>query len=106
MLVFLRSSVLAMVALLLFSSTGMADEKKWVSLFDGKSMDGWEKVGKKDSVWEVKDGALSGSGLHRCWSARKARTGTFATVLKSKSTTEKLRPVFSDDSKTGLLRRL
>ena len=38
------------------------EEAKWVSLFDGKTMDGWEKVGKKDSFWEVKDGALCGSG--------------------------------------------
>jgi len=35
---------------------------KWISLFDGETMDGWEKVGKKDSHWEVKDNALSGSG--------------------------------------------
>ena len=35
---------------------------EWTSLFDGKTMDGWEKVGKKDSNWEVKDGALCGSG--------------------------------------------
>jgi len=34
----------------------------WQPLFDGKTMDGWEKVGKKDSHWEVKDGALEGSG--------------------------------------------
>ena len=39
------------------------DTKKWISLFDGKTMDGWEKVGKKESVWEVKDGALCGSGV-------------------------------------------
>lgn len=38
------------------------DEAKWVSLFDGKSMDGWEKIGNDKSHWEVKDGALSGSG--------------------------------------------
>jgi len=37
-------------------------EEKWVSLFDGKTMEGWEKVGGDQSVWEVKDGALSGSG--------------------------------------------
>lgn len=35
---------------------------KFVPLFDGKSLDGWEKVGKDDSVWEVKDGAIVGSG--------------------------------------------
>ena len=35
---------------------------EWTTLFDGETMDGWEKVGKKDSHWEVKDGALCGSG--------------------------------------------
>jgi hypothetical protein len=40
----------------------LAQEAGWVALFDGKSLDGWEKVGKDDSVWEVKDGAISGSG--------------------------------------------
>ena len=35
---------------------------KWVSLFDGKSLDGWKAVGSPDSHWEVKDGAIEGSG--------------------------------------------
>ena len=39
-----------------------AQEAKWVSLFDGKTMEGWEKVGKDDSKWEVVDGSLAGSG--------------------------------------------
>ncbi len=34
----------------------------WVTLFDGQSLTGWEKVGKEGSHWEVKDGSLSGSG--------------------------------------------
>ena len=34
----------------------------WVSLFDGSTLEGWEKVGKEKSVWEVKDGAICGSG--------------------------------------------
>lgn len=34
----------------------------WTPLFDGKSMDGWEKVGKKDSNWNFQDGMLVGSG--------------------------------------------
>lgn len=42
---------------------GMAvAEDKYVPLFDGKSLDGWEKVGNDASVWEVKDGAIHGSG--------------------------------------------
>jgi hypothetical protein len=35
---------------------------EWTSLFDGKTMDGWEKVGSPESTWEVRDGALCGSG--------------------------------------------
>ncbi len=39
----------------------------WVALFDGKTMDGWEKgwekTGTEESKWEVKDGALTGSGI-------------------------------------------
>ena len=44
--------------------TSAADpaSEAFVPLFDGKTLDGWEKVGKEDSVWEVKDGAICGSG--------------------------------------------
>jgi hypothetical protein len=43
---------------------GHAAEKEgdWISLFDGKTLEGWEKVGKADSNWTVVDGALAGSG--------------------------------------------
>ena len=44
------------------SCAAAQEETNWVSLFDGQTMDGWEKVGGDRSVWEVKDGALSGSG--------------------------------------------
>ncbi|MFY8199124.1 MAG: 3-keto-disaccharide hydrolase [Pirellula staleyi] len=47
---------------LVASGNLMAQEAKWVPLFDGKSLEGWEKVGKEDSVWQVTDGALAGSG--------------------------------------------
>lgn len=43
-------------------SDASAQEEKWTPLFDGKTMDGWEKVGRDDSKWEVKDGALTGTG--------------------------------------------
>lgn len=36
--------------------------EKWISLFDGKTMQGWEKVGKEDSHWAIEDGTLAGSG--------------------------------------------
>ncbi len=47
---------------LLTTSTVTAQEEKWVSLFDGKTLEGWEKIGKDTSKWEVKEGALAGSG--------------------------------------------
>ncbi len=53
----------SLAALALISTTSVtAEDAKWISLFDGKTMEGWEKVGKEDSHWEVQDGALVGSG--------------------------------------------
>jgi hypothetical protein len=37
-------------------------DAQWKSLFDGKSLDGWKKVGSADSKWEVVDGVIQGSG--------------------------------------------
>jgi hypothetical protein len=52
----------AAIIWLLSASLVMADDPSWISLFDGKSLEGWEKIGQEASVWEVKDGALCGSG--------------------------------------------
>lgn len=59
-----RWYLLAIVAILtgVSATPTMAQEEKWVSLFDGKTLDGWEKIGNDKSTWEVKDGALAGSG--------------------------------------------
>ncbi|MGD9644550.1 MAG: DUF1080 domain-containing protein [Pirellulales bacterium] len=50
------------VTLLLGCAGLQADEEKWVKLFDGQTLDGWEKVGGDKSNWEVVDGAMVGSG--------------------------------------------
>jgi len=39
-----------------------ADKPEWISLFDGKTLDGWKKVGSDNSTWKVVDGAMQGSG--------------------------------------------
>jgi hypothetical protein len=41
-----------------------ASEPGWVSLFDGKSIEGWTSLplGNQKSTWEVKDGVIEGSG--------------------------------------------
>lgn len=54
-------SVIPVWIVLLAASCAVAEDNKWVSLFDGKTMNGWEVVGE-GSVWDVKDGALTGSG--------------------------------------------
>ena len=52
----------AILTLLIGAAVSSADDGEWIPLFDGKTLEGWEKVGKEESVWEVTDGALSGSG--------------------------------------------
>ena len=54
--------VVAAISVMLLASDARAQDEGWTSLFDGKSMEGWEKVGNEKSVWEVKEGALCGSG--------------------------------------------
>ena len=39
-----------------------AAEGEWVSLFDGKTLSGWTKAGTRAGNWEVKDGAIVGTG--------------------------------------------
>jgi hypothetical protein len=43
-------------------SNAQAEDGEWVSLFDGKTLNQWEKVGNDESHWEVKDGAITGTG--------------------------------------------
>lgn len=59
-----RALVLATVALTWGMATPaiQAADEKWVSLFDGKTLTGWERNGSDKSVWEVKDGEIQGSG--------------------------------------------
>jgi hypothetical protein len=59
-----RSALLSFViaSFFAFGPKASAEEGQWVSLFDGKSLDGWQKVGNEKSVWEVRDGAIQGSG--------------------------------------------
>ena len=59
------SRLIANFAALLVLSLGTivyAEDAQWISLFDGSTLEGWEKVGRDQSVWEVKDDALNGSG--------------------------------------------
>jgi hypothetical protein len=58
-----RLVLVATVMLSLIScACAQGNDIKWTPLFDGKSLDGWEKVGKAESVWEVQEGEMRGSG--------------------------------------------
>jgi len=59
----LRGMCMALAMLSLSATLNVAAaEENWVSLFDGKTLDGWEKIGGVNSIWEAKDGELQGSG--------------------------------------------
>lgn len=63
MCVSLRLRVLTGLLLSLVCATQVrAADEPWIPLFDGSSLNGWERVGNENSVWEVKDGAFGGSG--------------------------------------------
>ncbi len=60
----LRNLGLVVVGLSL-TATARADDGDYVSLFDGKTMSGWEMLKlnpNSNSKWEVVDGALTGTG--------------------------------------------
>ena len=58
----LCSSLIAVALCVCLTQAAEPDKDGFVQLFDGKSLDNWEKVGREESVWEVKDGAICGSG--------------------------------------------
>jgi hypothetical protein len=63
-----KLGLVTLVALLPTAAPAEPQEAKksqgtWTSLFDGSTLNGWEKVGGDDkSKWDVVDGAICGSG--------------------------------------------
>lgn len=55
-----KSFSVSVLVLLLFIS-GTKPKKGWVSLFDGKTLDGW-KVGSNGSTFSIEDGAIAVNG--------------------------------------------
>ncbi|MDX2035199.1 MAG: DUF1080 domain-containing protein [Isosphaeraceae bacterium] len=61
----LRRLAFSVFGLLLAASLPAQGAEEWVSLFDGKTLGGWESLPlnpKNPSKWEVVDGELRGSG--------------------------------------------
>jgi hypothetical protein len=61
-MIFKISTIITLVAVIVGSSANevSAQEKEWVSLFDGKTTNGWHTYGKSEAgaAWQVDDGAL------------------------------------------------
>lgn len=59
----MRSFILASLLLLnmAFTGPGAAGKKKWISLFDGKTLDGW-KVGTNRESFSIENGTIAVNG--------------------------------------------
>lgn len=57
-----RGAALGLALAMATIAPACAEEPAWVSLFDGKSLSGWTAAGNPEAKWEVKDGAIVGSG--------------------------------------------
>ncbi len=60
-----------------------AGKDGWISMFDGKSLDGW-KAGDNPESWKVVDGAITGDGerSHLFWMARECENCEFRAEVR------------------------
>ncbi len=81
----IRRSVLA--ALTLAAACLAADPKPgkggWISMFDGKTLDGWKAADNAES-WSVKNGTITGDGerSHLFWMGRECENCEFQAEVK------------------------
>jgi hypothetical protein len=59
----------ALAVALFLTVVSAARSAEFESLFDGKSLDNWERIGQKKDVWSVQDGLLMMSGEGGGWLA-------------------------------------
>lgn len=57
----MKTSVLIITGFILLSSLTTPSKKQWVSLFDGKTLDGW-KVGANAQTFSIEDGTIAVNG--------------------------------------------
>ncbi len=57
----MKTFVLIIVGFILLSSLTLPSKKQWVSLFDGKTLDGW-KVGANAQTFSIEDGTIAVNG--------------------------------------------
>jgi len=78
--------VRAILCLILAAGAALPAQAQWISLFNGKTLDGWEVVG--DGVWGVLDGGIlmgdrqPGKSQHQSWLYTKKDFGEFELRLE------------------------
>src|SRR5262245_41045012 len=73
------------LALLMIAAAALcaADNDGWISMFDGKTLDGW-KANENPEAWTVKDGCITGDGerSHLFWMQRECENCEFKAEVK------------------------
>src|SRR3954469_3669595 len=73
-----------LVMLALFAAVNArGQESGWISMFDGKTLDGW-KANEHPESWSVKNGAIVGDGVasHLFWMTRECENCEFRAEVK------------------------
>jgi hypothetical protein len=75
--------IIATVLMALVAVAPAAAEDGWISMFDGKTLDGW-KVNENPESWAVEDGLLAGKGEHShlFWMTEKCTDCEFRAEVK------------------------
>ena len=81
----MKTLTLGLIAAALAASCAMAadDKEGWISMFDGKTLDGW-KANENPESWTVRDGCITGDGQasHLFWMVREGENLEFKAEVK------------------------
>jgi hypothetical protein len=78
----------ALAAVAALTGPAGGDEGGFVSLFDGKTLAGWQRIGGKPEGWGVENGCLISHGVGGGWLASEKPYSDFALRLEFKLTPE------------------
>ncbi|MFT5523957.1 MAG: hypothetical protein ACI9HK_001906 [Pirellulaceae bacterium] len=56
------NTILSAAIIALLTNSAFADESKWISMFDGKTLDGWKITKENPDSFRVEDGAIVSNG--------------------------------------------
>lgn len=77
------AAVCALAAAPVFAGDSKPDKDGWISMFNGKNLDGW-KANQSPESWKVEDGMLAGSGpvSHLFWMGQECENCEFKATVK------------------------